>query len=174
MTLPRAVCIAAIMASFLLVCACAGRPAGAPPRSSRAPADFTIDIAVFAPPDLAGLPEDLRAGVYVLEPGGMVRSSVGRGAIDRGYPAFTGRMSPARVDLLWRLVQDSGLLEADNASRVSASEVAGQRWQRSVAVVVLTMDGRHRWYRVSLDVATPDAAAARSLIAALAAYRPRR
>ncbi len=162
------------MASILPVWGCAGRPTGPPPRSSRAPADFTIDIAVFAPADLAGLPEDLRAGVYVLEPGGMVRSGVGRGAIDRGYPPFTGRMSPARVDLLWLLVQDSGLLNPDNASRVSASEVAGRRWQRSVAVVVLTIDGRHRWYRIALDVATPDAAAARSLVAALAAYRPRR
>ena len=161
------------MALCALECGCANRSAESPPRAERAPADFTIDIAVYAPPDAARLPVDLQPGVYVLEPGGVVRSRMGRGAVDRGYPPFTGRMSPARVDLLWRLVQDSGLLEADNSSRVSASEVAGQRWQRSVATVVLTMDGRHRWYRVSLDVATPDAAAARSIIAALAAYRPR-
>lgn len=129
-------------------------------------------MAIFASPDQAGNPDEPKAGVYMLKPGGAVHIRMGTTAIDRGHPTFTGRMSPGEAEQVWFFVQDSGLLLPGNSSQVSASSMVGKRYHRSVAALVITAGGKRRWFKVSLDTSSPDAATVRKLISELARFGP--
>jgi hypothetical protein len=163
---------AVVLAAFVLGgCSSSGVEREEPMRGT--PYDFGIDLAVFAPKGGAGLPDDLKPGVFVLTAGGEVHIRMGTRAIEFGHPPFTGRMSPAQVNQTWTIIQGSGLLDADNPSQVSASSMVEKRFDRSVAALVITADGHRRWFKVALDTPTADAATVRSLIAVLARFGPR-
>ncbi len=165
--------VIAMVATVLFVVGCASTGPTPDEPQQQFPSDFSIDMAIFAPADLSAIPDDLRPGVFILKPGGAVYIRMGKSAIDARHPPFTGRMSPAEATRVWNVVQDSGLLAPDNTSQVSASSLVGKRFNRSVAALVVTADGKRKWFKVALDTQTPDAATIRSIIAQLSRFGPR-
>ncbi len=165
--------VTAMVATVLFAVGCASKGPTPDEPPQQFPSDFSIDMAIFAPADLAAIPDDLKPGVFVLKPGGAVHIRMGQTAIDARHPPFTGRMSPAQAAQVWNVVQDSGLLAHDNISQVSASSLVGKRFSRSVAALVLTAHGKRKWFKVALDTPTADASTIRSLIARLSRFGPR-
>ncbi|MEM9065432.1 MAG: hypothetical protein AAGB51_08085 [Planctomycetota bacterium] len=154
------------------------------------PADFALAVTVYSPAmrNLDEVPRVLRPARYVLEPDGILRTSVGPGAREDTFPPITRRLTQEQVRLLWLAVRDAPLLGVGSPIRVEsgaaaeplalavtdpASTTEPDGPGASTAVVYFARLGEREWFSIRLDgpgvEATPLATlAARELVERLA------
>lgn len=94
------------------------------------PEDFWLSVTVTGPELGRGgisayeaLPRALRPARYVLEADHVLRAAVGPGARDESFPAETRRLTSAEIAQLYRLVGETGLLDADHPNLVGSVPV---------------------------------------------------
>ncbi len=141
----------------LIICtamaSCASRPT-APYLAEDSPSDFTLEITVRSS-RTGEVPRALRAGRYILEPGGALRASVGQGATHGTYPPRSADVDPIEVERIWRLVRDSGLLIESSPYAISTPEDAWNSATRAMAVVTIVKQGQRSSFVVPLEDPNP-------------------
>jgi hypothetical protein len=169
MRLTRLVTI--LMAAMLGACSSAPRmpPPPEPPPDER-PDDFVLAATVLTPPEarLSRLPRSLRPARYIVEPGGMLRASVGPGASTTTYPGETRQLTPREFDALWREVRSSNLLSPGNPARVNDPEAIARSSDRATALIYIGYADHRVTLRIILDRSTPESVTGERLIDDLA------
>jgi hypothetical protein len=182
----------ALVLTMVLLAGCSGtgplpRPQTGPIPETR-PEDFTLAVTVLGPgrgpsPVVKGgdgkgdeevaapqLPRSLRPGRYIVEADGALRAALGPGAEATTFPAQTRQLSPRQVDLLWRLVRDSGLLDATNPGRIEGPDEALRSPDRTTALFYVAYAGQRVTVRTLLDRSGEDALAAERVVDRLAEW----
>lgn len=180
----------ALVLAAVLMAGCSGtgplpRPQAGPPPESR-PEDFMLAVTVLGPGRGSGpvvkategetgqetiaatLPRSLRPGRYIVEADGALRAALGPGAEATTYPPRTRQLSPRQVDLLWRLVRDSGLLDPTNPGRIEGPEEALRSPDRTMALFYVGYAGRRVMVRTLLDRSGEESLAAERVVDRLA------
>jgi hypothetical protein len=136
------------------------------------PADFVLAATVYSPKSMekAKLPRSLRAARYIVEADGVLRAAVGPGSEATTFPGQTRRLTPREFDGLWRMVRESGLLDAGSAWRVENPEEITRASDRTTALVYVSFEGRRTTLRLLLDRSGPEAVAAERVIDRLAEW----
>ncbi len=135
------------------------------------PQDLAIAATVFSPRvplPASSLPRSLKPGRFVLEADGVLRASRGAVLEASTFPPRVRQLSPRQSDQLWRLIRDSGLLDADNPNRISDPEAAARSGDHTTALLYVAFGGQRSTLRILLDRTTPDAIAAERVIDRLA------
>lgn len=144
-------CLILIVCTAIAACA---TQAPAPRLADDSPADFTLEVTVRSP--RAGeVPRAMRAGRYILEPGGSLRAAVGPGASHQTYPPRAADLAPIDVERIWRLVRDSGLLTDSSPYAISTPDDAWASASRAIAIVTLVIDGQRSTFAVPLEDPNP-------------------
>lgn len=118
----------------------------------------------------AALPRTLRPARYIVEADGALRAAVGPGADANTFPGRTRQLSPAQFDALWRTLRQSGLLDADNPSRIEDPEAITRSPDRTTALVYVGFAGQRVTLRILLDRSAPGAIETERLIDRLAEW----
>lgn len=138
---------------------CGSTPALPPPKPvalpDARPADFTLAVTVLAPAHdrarPADLPRSLQPGRYIVEPDGSLRVALGPGSTVTTFPPRTRTLSPRQMDMLWRQVRDSGLLDPGNPGRITGPEEALRSRDRTTGLFYIAQEGNRATVRVLLD-----------------------
>lgn len=136
------------------------------------PADFMLAATVHSPESMskARLPRSLQPARYVVEADGVLRAAVGEDSQTTTFPGRTRQLTPREFDALWRLVRESGLLDAENAARVEGPDELTRAPDRTTAIVYVSFDGRRMTLRTLLDRTSPGAAEVERVIDRLAEW----
>ncbi len=137
-----------------------------------APEDFALSITVISPASaddpIDDLPRAERPARYVVEPDGVLRAAIGPGATPRVYPRQTRQLDAARVQRLWRLVGETGLLEPGTLTRIDNTEIFFPQRSRPTALVYIRQQGAGSHFAVRLPVGDAESAGVGQLIDELA------
>jgi len=132
------------------------------------PDDFALAVTVYSPVRgrLEETPRVVRPARYIVEPDGVLRTSVGPGAREDTFPPITRRLSEDQIRTLWIAVRDSGLLDGNSTARVRSGAdaepvalavtdpsrtVEPDGPGASTAVIYIAHSGERAWYSVRLD-----------------------
>ncbi len=161
-----------ILGAALLVGCSSGSKKPDPIALTEPPDDFALGVTVYRPglpeSQVDALPRSLRPARYVVEPGGILRASVGTGSDQETYPPITRQLSPAEVDQLWRAVQGTGLLEEGSTAEIGGPHEYEPLRGRSTAMLYIAYVKQSNYYAVPLDAGDEYGIASRELVERLA------
>ena len=169
--------VSAVAAAWLvLIAGCHSASPVAPPTVTELPDarpdDFVLAATVYSPKSMreAKLPRSLRAARYIVEADGVLRAATGPGGEATTYPGQTRRLSAREFDSLWRMVRESGLLDAASAWKVEDPEGITRATDRTTALVYVGYEGKRTTLRLLLDRSGPEAVAAERVVDRLAEW----
>ena len=164
----------AVIGVAVLLGACrSNTPPPAPvqgPLPEERPADFVLAATVYSPKSMerADLPRSLRPARYIVEADGVLRAAVGPGSETTTYPGQTRQLTPREFDTLWRIVRESGLLDAGSVWRVENPDEVTRASDRTTALVYVGYEGKRTTVRMLLDRSGAESVAAERLVDRLA------
>jgi len=154
---------------------CAGTPPAPVPSADQPlerPSDLALGVTVFSssiPGAAAGSVERWRRPArYIVEPDGMLRAALGPGARTDTYPPATRRLDPAQMDLLWRLLVETGLTDPEHPDLIDSATAYTPSGTGPEALIAMSASGGYQAVSIELATTTREAASARRLVDQLA------